>query len=193
VADTRQRMIDAAVVALQRHGVAGMSFTQVLADSGAARGAIYHHFPGGKNQLVAEAAATNAQDVRAQLRMLPAGTPVAVVDAFLAAIGPVLAASAAGNSCAVAAIAMGGDGDEGDRAGPLRQVAHDAFGAWAAALADRLVVAGLQPHDANDLAATLITLLEGAHVLCRAAGNLRPYEHAARAMTALVRNRYSDR
>jgi len=36
-ADTRDRMIDATVEALRRHGVAGMSFTEILASSGAAR------------------------------------------------------------------------------------------------------------------------------------------------------------
>ena len=78
--ETRSRMVDAAVSALQRHGVDGMSFTEVLAASGAARGAIYHHFPGGKAQLVAEAAARNGDDVRAHLAGLPAPTPQATVD-----------------------------------------------------------------------------------------------------------------
>jgi TetR/AcrR family transcriptional regulator, lmrAB and yxaGH operons repressor len=192
VADTRERMIDAAVVALQRHGVAGMSFSQILAESGAARGAIYHHFPGGKNQLVAEAAERNGHDVRARLGMLPADTPPAVVEAFLAAIRPVLAASAAGTSCAVAALAMGGGDDESDGRHPFRQVAADAFDSWASTLTDRLVVAGLPPQDAMDLAITLITLLEGAHVQCRAAGNLDPYERVARVVQALVRSRYPD-
>jgi AcrR family transcriptional regulator len=185
-------MIDAAVVALQRHGVAGMSFTQILADSGAARGAIYHHFPGGKNQLVAEAAERNGHDVRARLGTLPAGTPPAVVEAFLAAIRPVLAASASGTSCAVAALAMGVGDDESDGRHPFRRVAADAFDSWASALTDRLVVAGLPPQDAMDLAITLITLLEGAHVQCRAAGNLDPYERVARVVQALVRSRYPD-
>src|SRR5215469_14490712 len=84
--DTRARMIEATVGALQRWGVAGMSFTDVLAASGAARGAIYHHFPGGKAQMVAEAAAFNARDVRARLAALPAGSPADVVRAFLDAI-----------------------------------------------------------------------------------------------------------
>jgi TetR/AcrR family transcriptional regulator, lmrAB and yxaGH operons repressor len=167
-----------------------MSFTQILADSGAARGAIYHHFPGGKNQLVAEAAARNGEDVDSQLGLLPTSTPSGVVDAFLTAIEPVLAASVAGTSCAVAAIAMGTD--ESAAGSPLRQVAADAFGAWASTLTARLVVAGLPAQDAEDLAVTLITLLEGAHVQCRAAGNLDPYEHVARAVTALVRSRYPD-
>jgi TetR/AcrR family transcriptional repressor of lmrAB and yxaGH operons len=63
------------MVNVQRRGVAGMSFTEVLDSSGAARGAIYHHFPGGKAQLVTEAAARNGQDVRAHLATLPADSP----------------------------------------------------------------------------------------------------------------------
>ncbi|HST84504.1 MAG TPA: TetR/AcrR family transcriptional regulator [Kineosporiaceae bacterium] len=193
MADTRERMINAAVVALQRHGVSGMSFTQILADSGAARGAIYHHFPGGKYQLVAEAAERNGQDVCAHLGSLPADTPVGVVEAFLSAIRPVLAASAAGTSCAVAAIAMSADHAESDGDHPLRQIAADAFDSWAGALTDRLVEVGLPPQDAMDLAITLVTLLQGAHVQCRAAGRLEPFERAARVVQALVRSHYPDR
>jgi AcrR family transcriptional regulator len=58
-----------------------MSFTEVLENSGAARGAIYHHFPGGKAQIVAEAAARNGHHVRAHLAGLPADDPQAVVEA----------------------------------------------------------------------------------------------------------------
>jgi TetR/AcrR family transcriptional repressor of lmrAB and yxaGH operons len=189
VADTRERMIQAAVGALRRSGVAGMSFTQVLADSGAARGAIYHHFPGGKGQLVAEAAARNAEEVRAQLAMLPAVSPAAVVEAFLAAVRPVVAAGAAGSSCAVAAIAMGVD-DEGD--GSPRHVADSAFRSWIDALAARFVAAGLSAQDGADLANGMIIMLEGAHVLCRASGDLAAFEQAARITMTLVRGRYRD-
>src|SRR5262249_52728878 len=112
VADTRNRMIDAAIEALRRRGVAGMSFTDVLRDSGAARGAIYHHFPGGKAQLIAEAAARNGEEVRASLAALPTDDPLAVVTAFLDAVRPVLAASTTGGGCAIAAITVG-SGEDG--------------------------------------------------------------------------------
>lgn len=195
-ADTRTRMIEAAVRALQRQGVAGMSFTDVLADSGAARGAIYHHFPGGKAQLVAEAAARNGADVRGHLAALPAGDPLEVVDAFLSTIRPVLAASATGGGCAVAAVTVGDLDERSERTGPggedgsLREVAAAAFTTWATTLARRLTDAGLPAPDADDLATTLITLLEGAHVLCRAAGSLDPYDRTVRTVTDLVRSRY---
>lgn len=196
---TRTRMIDATITALERHGVAGMSFTEVLRASGAARGAIYHHFPGGKRQLVCEAAEQYAQRVRENLAALPGETPAAVADAFFAAVRPVVAASAEGAGCAVAAVALdadldppsNGDGnadhDDEDPAVRLRGLAATAFEDWSDQLARRFADAGLPEERARDLATTLITVLEGAHVLCRAAGNLEPFERAARTAASLAR------
>ncbi|MGW2374547.1 TetR/AcrR family transcriptional regulator [Kitasatospora sp. NPDC001683] len=182
--ETRERMIEATVTALQHRGVAGMSFTDILAGSGAARGAIYHHFPGGKAQLVAEAAERNGCEVRARLAALPADSPQGVVAAFLELVRPVLAASAAGGGCAVAALTVG-VGSGGDDM-TLRQIASTAFTAWGDQLAERLTAAGLDPDAARDLATTLIALLQGAHVLCRAAGDLEPFEPVARTAMTLV-------
>lgn len=189
--DTRTRMIEAAVEALQRRGVAGMSFTDVLAASGAARGAIYHHFPGGKAQIVAEAATLNGHDVRARLAELPAQSPLTVVQGFLAAVRPAVLASVAGGGCAVAALTVCAGADEDNDA--LRQVAANAFAAWADQLAERLSTAGLTPAEAADLAAMLIALLEGAHVMCRAAGTLESFDQAARAATLFTDSRYPSR
>ena len=170
--DTRTRMIEATVEALRRRGVAGMSFTDVLRASGAARGAIYHHFPGGKAQIVAEAAARNGRDVQA----------------FLAAVRPVVEESAAGGGCAVAAITVPAGAESGDDT--LRQVAAIAFASWAGQLAQLLTAAGLAPAEAADLATLLITLLEGAHIMCRAAGTIEPFDQAARMAIGLARSRY---
>lgn len=178
--DTRARMLDAALSALQHDGVAGMSFTEVLRRSGAARGGIYHHFPGGKVQLVAEAAERHAEDVRTALSTLPGTRPVAVVKAFLDDVRPVVADSVGGGGCAVAALTVGTPAE-------LNEAAGQAFATWTGALADRLESAGLRRKDAGELATTLIMLLEGAHVLCRAAGNLEPFEQAARQALKLVR------
>src|SRR5215468_9127905 len=122
--DTRSRMIEATVEALQRRGVAGMSFTEVLDASGAARGAIYHHFPGGKAELVAEAARRNGVDVRTALAALPASSPRAVVDGFIRAIRPVVDAAAGGCGCAVAAVSVDAGTEDGEA---LRAVAADTF------------------------------------------------------------------
>jgi AcrR family transcriptional regulator len=189
--DTRERMIEATVDALRRRGVAGMSFTEVLRESGAARGAIYHHFPGGKSQLVAEAAARNAQDVRAELAALPAGDPLTLVESFLALVRPVVECSAGGSGCAVAAVTVA-SGEAADNAS-LREVAATAFASWTDALAERLTASGLAPDAATDLATTLLALLEGAQVLCRAAGSAAPFDQMARTALDLTAGRYPAR
>lgn len=182
VPNTRTRMIQAAAEALQRRGVAGMSFTEVLASSSAARGAIYHHFPAGKSELVAEAATLTGQQAREAFLALPADGPADVVRAFTAAVRPVVAASARGGGCAVAAVTVDADLNTEE----LRSLASAAFNSWIDALTGRLTSAGLARADAKDVATTLVTLLEGAHVLCRAAGSLRPFDRAARAALRLV-------
>ncbi|WP_090364692.1 TetR/AcrR family transcriptional regulator [Mycolicibacterium fluoranthenivorans] len=180
--DTRGRMIDAAIVELQQRGLSGMSFSDVLARSGAARGAIYHHFPGGKTQMAAEAAETNGRQVRGYLAALEATTPRGVVESFVHGIRPVVEASAAGGGCAVAAVAVGSAGESD----PLRAVAAASFSSWADQLAERLASAGMDHNAASDLAQMLLAILEGAHVLCRAAGTIEPFDHAARALAALL-------
>ena len=164
-----------------------MSFTEILAASGAARGAIYHHFPGGKTQLVAEAAAVNGREVRAWLEQLPGTDPRQLVEDFLALVRPVVMESSTGCGCAVAAVAVGYDAAS-DRI--PHEASASAFGSWVDALADRLASAGLPADDAADLATTLITLLEGAHVLCRAAASIEPFDRVCRTARALVESRY---
>ena len=185
--DTRERMIEAAVHALQRDGVEGMSFTEVLRESGAARGAIYHHFPGGKGQLVAEAATENGKEVRALLARLPPESPAAVVRSFLALIRPVVQESAGGGGCAVAAAAMASSARDHGR---LHDVAGVAVGSWVSELTGRFAAAGLAEDEARELASTLVTILEGAHVLARATGGIDRFDEAARAVTSLVEYRY---
>jgi TetR/AcrR family transcriptional regulator, lmrAB and yxaGH operons repressor len=188
--DTRSRMITAAIGLLQRHGLAAMSFTDVLAESGAARGAIYHHFPGGKQQLALEAARRNADDVRGHLHGLPGTTPREVVEAFLDSVRPVVRASAGGGGCAVAAVTVdagAGIGDGGAGIGDgLRGIAAEAFTGWAGELTGKLTNAGMSSSQAADLATLMITVLEGAHILCRAAAGTEPYDRAAAALLAAI-------
>src|SRR5438477_181964 len=49
--DSRERMVRSAASLIRTRGVNATSFSEVLADSGAPRGSIYHHFPAGKKQL----------------------------------------------------------------------------------------------------------------------------------------------
>ncbi|MDP1683903.1 TetR/AcrR family transcriptional regulator, partial [Hydrogenophaga sp.] len=52
---TRERLIAAMTDALRRRGLHGIGLTELLAQAGAPKGVLYHHFPGGKTELAVAA------------------------------------------------------------------------------------------------------------------------------------------
>lgn len=171
--DTKTRMIHAAAESLRRRGVAGTSFTEVLAAAEAPRGVIYHHFPAGKGELARAAVAWTGERVATQLEQLEPAEPTArgVVLAFLELVRPVVADSAGGAGCAVAA----GVAEEAPDS-ELQLVSRAALRRWRTALAGRLEAVGVEAEEAAGLAAALLAVLEGSHVLCRAEGTLEPFD-----------------
>lgn len=65
---TREAMLGSAIRLFRERGVGDTSFADVLAASGAPRGSVYHHFPGGKKQLVQEAIEVGRRLCRRQFR-----------------------------------------------------------------------------------------------------------------------------
>ena len=181
-ADTRHRMVEAAAGLLREGGLEAANFSDVLARSGAARGAIYHHFPRGKNELTREAVAWTGERVRSNFEALPAGDAGQVVAAFLDAIRPIIGKAAGGTSCAVAAVVL----EAGQRDAMLTETAHSALRSWTDVLEGRFRAAGVEPSTANRLALLLITFLEGSQVLCRAAGDINAFDEASSIIVEMV-------
>ena len=60
--DAKQKMVQAARQLIRQRGYGATAFSDVLALSGAPRGSVYFHFPGGKAQLGMEAAEAHAHE-----------------------------------------------------------------------------------------------------------------------------------
>ncbi len=77
--DTRTRMIISATELFRENGYSGTGFRDVVAHSGAPRGSIYHHFPGGKTELAEEAVRLAGDVVAARIERAAAdGDPQAM-------------------------------------------------------------------------------------------------------------------
>jgi AcrR family transcriptional regulator len=176
--DTKQRMTESAALSLRQRGLAATSFTDVLAASGAARGAIYHHFPGGKNDLAEQAVAWTGRRVRAELESIGGDDPDAVLCSFIELISPVVAKAAGGTSCAVAAVTV----EASPEHPALNAAADTAFRSWIDVLEARLCQVGVAPSQATATAQLMVTFLEGSLVLARAAGTVAVFEQSASAL-----------
>lgn len=181
---TKQRMVEATADLLRARGLEATSFSDVLAASGAARGAIYHHFPGGKAELAREAVAWTGRSVAGRLAAIDADEPYAVVEQFLAAARVAVSQSAGGSSCAVAAVTV--EAAQFDTL--LTDGVHTALSSWVEELGRQLLRTGASEHAAATLSVLMITVMEGAHVLCRAAGSTEPFDRSSEGVLAAAKS-----
>ena len=176
-------MIDAAKSSFRTRGVTATGFTQVLQEAGAARGAIYHHFPGGKAELTRSVMSSTGDNVARLIEQLldEAATPA---DAVLAMFDICIAESSRRSGdfgCPVTPAVLEADGDQKTLA-----VGNQVFERWQAELCAGFESAGEEAEDAAALAALTIASLEGALVLSRAARSPEPLRRARRALRGVL-------
>ena len=181
---SRDRLLEAAVDLLQRQGYHGTGLNELLERSGAPRGSLYHYFPGGKEQIGAEAIARAGEQVAAAvahlLRAKPSGADA--VEALAALLAAGLEASAFERGCPVATTAL----EVAPRSEPIRAAVQASFESWLAPLRARLEAAGFAPEQAAQRADLTIATLEGALVLARARQNADVLREAGRQLRALL-------
>jgi AcrR family transcriptional regulator len=179
---SRASMIRSAAALFGTRGLSGTSFSDVLADSGAPRGSIYHHFPGGKKQLAGDAIGWTSDQILAHLRACPADTPAGVLAWFIDLWRQSVLASGGSSGCPVAGIAI----DTGATADGLIDAAGAAFSSWTTLLAGQLRAAGVPAQRAGPIATAALAAMEGALILCRAERSSQPLEVTARELMNLL-------
>src|SRR5258706_7869169 len=107
--DSRERMVRSAALLIRSRGLNATSFSEVLSESGAPRGSIYHHFPQGKEQLAEDAIRWTSARVLAHLRAGAAATPSDVLKRFIAMWRQVVVSSGGAAGCVVAGVALDTD------------------------------------------------------------------------------------
>jgi AcrR family transcriptional regulator len=181
-ADPRRRMIRSAAVLIRERGVEATSFADVIDHSGAPRGSIYHHFPGGKAQLVEEATRYAGDVIAAGLAAaLAEDDPVAAVRGFVAGWTAILRDSDCDAGCPVVAVTVD------PRPSPAaRDAAGAAFVRWEDQVAGALRERGVRRGRARSLATLAVASIEGAVVLARAQRSTKPLERVGGELEALL-------
>jgi TetR/AcrR family transcriptional repressor of lmrAB and yxaGH operons len=159
-------------------GFDGTGLQQVLDESGAPRGSLYFHFPGGKEQLAVEAVERYRARVRRWLDEGLDASPDAA-QGFERLIGAYADAMTGANyreGCLVASVAL----DAGAESAALCAAAEHAFEDWVEAIASRLERDGWTNSAARSAAMYVIAALEGALLMCRAAKTTEPLLAVAR-------------
>src|ERR1700682_451674 len=180
--DSRASMVRSAASLIRSRGVSATSLSDVLADSGAPRGSIYHHFPDGKRQLAEDAIQWTFEPLVADLRPGTPSSPSDVLERFIDLWRRTVVASSGTAGCVVAGVAIDTVPDEKD----LIELVRATFRSWVAVLAEQLESVGVPSHRATPIAVSTLAGMEGALILCRAEGNVAPLDAVAKELMRLL-------
>lgn len=180
--DTRQRIIDSAGELFGRQGYTGSGLQQIAHRSGSPIGSMYHFFPGGKDELTAEALRESGLGYQLLVESVLDSEPELAngVRAVFAGAAEVLAATDYADACPIETVAL----EVASTNEPLRLVTAEIFQSWIASASERGEGAGLPSGQARALGIAIIAALEGAFVLSRALKSPEPLAAAGEAMVA---------
>ncbi|MFI2410410.1 TetR/AcrR family transcriptional regulator [Streptomyces sp. NPDC018947] len=183
--DTRARIQGAATVLFRRHGYSATGLKRIAAEAEAPFGSIYHFFPGGKQQLAEDMIRTSGPEYGRLVLALLDSVPdpaESLVHAFEAAAADLAAADYA-DACPIGTVAL----EVASSNEALRAATAEVFEQWVDAAARWFGRWVADPEAARSLACSMITMLEGAFMLSRAARDPEPLRVAGRSMAALLR------
>jgi AcrR family transcriptional regulator len=184
---TRARMVASTALLIREKGARATSIDDVLAHSGAPRGSVYHHFPGGRDQLLREATDFAGEYVAARIGR--AASALELLDSLIDEYREQLVRSDFRAGCPIVAVAVEAGGPDSD----LHEHAAAAFAGWQTLLGERLTAEGVGAARADELAVLVIAAVEGALVMARARRDPGPLESVGRQLRRLVRQEVDRR
>ncbi|MEU1982154.1 TetR/AcrR family transcriptional regulator [Nocardia sp. NPDC019395] len=179
-AETRQRMIEATRSSIERRGYFGTGLNQILSDSDTPRGSLYFHFPGGKDELVAAAITQPSGVIDSAIAAADITDPAAAVTELITLLGDRLEASGWECGCPVATVAL----ETAATNDTVQRACAQVYERWTETLRIGLHAAGYR--DAEDLAVSLLALIEGALLLAQTHRDREPLNRAARVARSLL-------
>ncbi len=181
---TRDRIVETSAELFRRQGYSATGIKQIVTAAEAPFGSLYHFFPGGKEELGAEAIRTSGAMYAELIPAVfdPAPDVVTGVRDFFAGAAAHVVETDYADACPIATVAL----EVSSSSEPMREACAEVFESWIEAGADRYAEAGITRQKARELTIGMLCALEGAFVLARALRSTEPLEVAGEIAAAAV-------
>lgn len=183
---TRDRIVAAAAQLYGRYGYTGIGLKQVAAESGAPIGSLYHFFPGGKDELAAEALRMSGAGYQTLVEGILENMPdlASGIEQSFALAAETLAATGYVDACWIETVAL----EVASTNEPLREVTAEIFERWIDSATAWVESKGVPAREARELGIAYITGLEGAFILARSLRSPEPLLATGRMLAAAARD-----
>jgi TetR/AcrR family transcriptional repressor of lmrAB and yxaGH operons len=169
---SREAFVSSTAKLLRRQGYAATGLNEIVARSGAPRGSLYFHFPGGKQELALAAMEHSGEQLRGAIAatMASPGGAARTVGGLIDALAAGLEASGYRDGCPIATVTL----ETAAGSEPVRLTAERVFSSWLSELESALVAEGAEPEAARRRAMLVLAAAEGGLLLARAQRDTAP-------------------
>lgn len=183
MAEKRERIVEATCDLLEQQGYHATGLSQILEQSGAPRGSLYHYFPGGKEELAAEAIERTGKLLSDRIRthLAREADPALAIRSFIERIADGVEATEYRTGGPLIAVAM----ETATSSEALNAACRQAFGRVESSFAEYMEQARVR-GDAADLARLITAAIEGGIVLSRTYHSGDPLRTVARLVSEWV-------
>jgi TetR/AcrR family transcriptional regulator, lmrAB and yxaGH operons repressor len=181
-ADTRSRILSAAQWLFRKRGYHATGVNDILAAANAPKGSLYHHFPGGKEEI----GVAVIQAITEGLLGLFAASRARSTEALLLQAGERLVAIAEQTQFELCTVLSGFTAER--RTSPLLgDAVSAAYASMAAMLVTHLKRDGFSARLASERAQVIVALVEGGSLLSQAHQDAAPFRLAIKQAATLCR------
>jgi len=182
---SRERMIEATIGLMRASGLSGAGINEIVRESGAPKGSIYHFFPNGKKQIVIEALETYSQRVLDFIERALARKrlPDEKVKFLFSAFAQRVQEGHFQQSCAVGTVSLDLEKDLEE----IRIVLEVALRKWIALIEGHFDFG--DTRRTKSFAGLLLTNIEGAYIRSRAERSSQPFTEAGAWLAELAERR----
>ncbi|MCB8945249.1 MAG: TetR/AcrR family transcriptional regulator [Ardenticatenaceae bacterium] len=180
----RDQIIETTCQLIELQGYHATGLNQILAESGAPKGSLYHYFPDGKDELVEEAVNHTSGIIAARLQagMAAFATAQEAIPAFLRDLAHYVELSGFQTGGPITAVAL----EAASTNERLNAACNQAYQSWRAIIEQKLLADGCEAGRAKRLAMMVIALIEGAIILSRSDRSTAPLLAAAAELEILL-------
>jgi|SRR5271157_1240260 len=181
---SREAFIRATGRLLRTQGYSATGVNAIVAASGAPKGSLYFHFPGGKQELAVAAMVTEGEKLRRAIAAIVAssGDLGEALGRLVDALAAGLESSGYRDGCPIATVTL----EAASASEAVRTTATAVFESWLEVLEARLRSAGLDAEAARRRGLLVLSAIEGGLLLSRARGDLRALAAVREELVALV-------
>jgi TetR/AcrR family transcriptional repressor of lmrAB and yxaGH operons len=169
----KENLVRTAMRLFRRQGYAATGLQQILAESGAPKGSLYHYFPGGKEEL-GEAAVVLAgrlvEEMLAELAERHPADPAAFVAGYCKVMAGWMKESGFESGCPIATTLL----ETVPESPTMTATGRKVLDGWIETIAHVYAASGAQKREAKARAQLLVSTMEGALIQARVRGSARP-------------------